>query len=76
MSGLNTAGQQNNVQSTEKDWQIARKLEKIARDIEYTIINGVYQEKRTVQQPQIRLAAFWHFAAEKRGAKIDGRVRL
>ena len=26
MSGLNTAGQQNNVQSTERDWQIARKL--------------------------------------------------
>lgn len=44
MSGLNTAGQQNNVQSTEKDWQIARKLEKISRDIEYTIINGKYQK--------------------------------
>ena len=44
MSGLNTAGQQNNVQTTEKDWQIARKLEKISRDIEYTIINGVYQK--------------------------------
>ena len=44
MSGLNTAGQQNNVQSTERDWQIARKLEKISRDIEYTIINGVYQK--------------------------------
>ena len=44
MSGLNTAGQQNNVEGTELDWQIARKLEKIARDIEYTIINGVYQK--------------------------------
>lgn len=44
MSGLNTAGQENNVQGTERDWQIARKLEKIARDIEYTIINGVYQK--------------------------------
>lgn len=42
MSGLNTAGQQNNAQSTERDWQIARALEKIARDIEYTLINGVY----------------------------------
>lgn len=44
MSGLNTAGQQNNVQSTERDWQTARALEKIARDIEYTLINGVYQK--------------------------------
>lgn len=41
MSGLNTVGQKNNVPS-EKDFQIARALEKIARDIEYTIINGVY----------------------------------
>lgn len=43
MSGLNTAGQKNNVPS-EKDFQIARTLEKIARDIEYTIINGVYNK--------------------------------
>lgn len=43
MSGLNTAGQQNNVQTTEKDFQISKALQKIARDIEYTIINGVFQ---------------------------------
>ena len=43
MSGLNTAGQENNAPS-ERDFQIARKLEKIARDIEYTIINGTYQK--------------------------------
>jgi hypothetical protein len=43
MSGLNTVGQTNNAPS-EKDFQIARTLEKIARDIEYTIINGVYQK--------------------------------
>lgn len=43
MSGLNTAGQQNNVPS-EKDFQIATALKKIARDIEYTIINGAYQK--------------------------------
>lgn len=48
MSGLNTAGQQNNVQSTERDWQTARALEKIARDIEYTLINGVYQKSTGV----------------------------
>ena len=43
MSGLNTAGQTNNAPS-EKDFQITRALEKIARDIEWTIINGVYQK--------------------------------
>lgn len=43
MSGLNTAGQKNNVPN-EKDFQIAKTLEKIARDVEYTIINGVYQK--------------------------------
>lgn len=41
MSGLNTAGQSNNVAS-EKDFQIACALQKIARDIEHTIINGTY----------------------------------
>lgn len=41
MSGLNTARQQNNVPD-EKSWQIARTLEKMARDVEYTFINGVY----------------------------------
>lgn len=41
MSGLNTAGQQNNVPD-EKSWQIAKTLEKIARDVEYTFLNGVY----------------------------------
>lgn len=41
MSGLNTAGQQNNVPD-EKDFQIATTLKKIARDIEASIINGVF----------------------------------
>lgn len=42
LSGINTAGAQNNVIS-EKDFQIAKALEKIARDVEYTFLNGVYQ---------------------------------
>ncbi|CAM3730071.1 SU10 major capsid protein [Mesobacillus zeae] len=42
LSGLNTQGQQNNAPS-EKDFQIARKLEKIARDVNFTFLNGVYQ---------------------------------
>jgi len=42
LSGINTAGSKNAVIS-EKDFQIARALEKIARDIEYTFLNGTYQ---------------------------------
>ncbi len=42
MSGLNTAGQQNNIQGTEKDWQIAKRLEKIARDVEFSMVQGTY----------------------------------
>lgn len=42
LAGLNLAGQQANP-GNEKDWQIARRLEKMARDIEYTFLNGAYQ---------------------------------
>lgn len=42
LSGLNVAGQQANPQ-TELDFQIAAKLQKVQRDIEYTFVNGVYQ---------------------------------
>lgn len=42
LSGINTAGASNNAPS-EKDFQIARALEHIARDIEYTFLNGSYQ---------------------------------
>ena len=41
MSGLNTAGQTANVQD-EINWQIARKLEKIARDVEVSFVQGTY----------------------------------
>lgn len=43
LQGINTAGQQNNAPS-ELDFQIARKLEKVARDVNYTFINGVFQK--------------------------------
>lgn len=46
MSGLNTAGQQNNVPD-EKSWQISRALEKIARDVEYTFLNGVFAKSNS-----------------------------
>ena len=42
LSGINTAGAVNNV-INEKDWQISKALEKIARDVEYTFLNGAYQ---------------------------------
>ena len=42
LSGINTAGQQ--VQPvSEKDFQIAKAMEKISRDLEETILNGSYQ---------------------------------
>ncbi len=41
MSGLNTAGQVNNV-ADELAWQQEQKLKKIARDVEFTFIQGAY----------------------------------
>lgn len=43
MSGVNIAGQQPNPQS-ELEFQISRAMAKIAQDIEYTFINGVYNK--------------------------------
>lgn len=43
LSGINIAGQQANPISDE-DFQIAAKMAKIAQDIEYTFINGIYQK--------------------------------
>lgn len=42
LTGINTAGSTNNAVSL-KDFQIARTLEKIARDVEHTFLNGTYQ---------------------------------
>ena len=42
LSGINTAGAQNNVPN-ELDFQTKAALEKMARDVEYTFLNGVYQ---------------------------------
>lgn len=43
MSGLSTAGQQPNP-AAEKAWQIEQKLKKIARDVEYSFIQGTHQK--------------------------------
>ena len=41
MSGLNIAGQQNNI-SNEKDFQIMLSLQKMARDVDYVFLHGAY----------------------------------
>lgn len=43
LSGVNVANQQANPMN-ELDFQVAVKMQKIARDVEYTFINGVYQK--------------------------------
>lgn len=43
LEGLNLGGQSANP-TNELDFQVARKLEKIATDVEYTFINGVYKK--------------------------------
>lgn len=43
LSGINKAGQQANPQA-ELAWQISKRMEKIACDINYTFINGVYNK--------------------------------
>lgn len=49
LSGLNTAGTQANPAS-DLDWQVARRLEKIARDVEHTFLNGTYAEASKVTE--------------------------
>ncbi len=43
LSGLNTAGQAANPTS-ELDWQVAQRLKKIARDVEFTFLNGTFNK--------------------------------
>lgn len=43
MSGLNTAGQAPSP-ADEKAWQVAQRLKKIARDVEYSFVCGTYQK--------------------------------
>jgi hypothetical protein len=49
LSGLNTAGQSANP-ADELDWQVARRLEKIARDVEYTFLNGTYAKAESAAE--------------------------
>lgn len=47
LSGLNVAGQSANPPS-ELDWQIAQRLKKIARDMEFTFLNGTFAKAGAV----------------------------
>ena len=49
LSGINIANQQANPMN-ELDFQVAAKMQKINRDIEYTFINGVYQKATSDDQ--------------------------
>lgn len=46
LSGINVAGQKPNPQA-ELVWQIARRMEKIANDINYTFLNGTFNKATT-----------------------------
>lgn len=50
LSGINIASQQANPMS-ELDFQVAAKMQKVNRDIEYTFINGVYQKAENDSTP-------------------------
>lgn len=70
LSGINTAGQQNNVQD-EVSWQIAKKMEKIARDVEYSFLQGTFNKttaSSTANQTRGMIAAA--------GTQIDASGQL
>lgn len=59
LDGINTAGAQNNVVS-EKDWQIAKALEEIARKVEWHFLQGTYSastDSDTANQTRGMIAA-------------------
>lgn len=68
LSGLNTQGQVNNAPS-EKDFQIARQLGKIARDVEWTFLNGTYQLAKTVTEANKTRGMY-----EAAGTAIDAKT--
>ena len=46
------AGQSNAISSTEFDWQLARKIEKVRDDIEYNILNSTYNKATNAGEVQ------------------------
>lgn len=71
MSGLNTAGQTANP-SNEKDFQIQQKLIKIARDIEYSFLNGSYQ-KSSAANVANKTRGMFELCTSDAGTSISGK---
>lgn len=69
LSGLNIAGQQANP-TNEKAWQIQQKLVKIARDIEYSFLNGTYQKATRVDVPN-KTRGMIELTTSEAGTSID-----
>lgn len=71
LSGLNTAGQTANP-GDEKAWQIQQKLVKIARDIEYSFLNGTYQ-KATAANVANKTRGMIELTTSESGTSIDAK---
>lgn len=75
LSGINTAGAQNNVPSN-KDWQIAKHLESIARKVEWHFLQGTYALATDADHPNqtrgmIAAAALASNTTAAGGAALD-----
>lgn len=73
MSGVNFAGQTNNVPS-ELDFQIARQTDQMRLDMEYTVLNGVYAKaasKTDTDQTRGFVAAITTNVIDAAGAEVD-----
>lgn len=69
LSGLNTAGQVANP-GDEKAWQIQQKLVKIARDVEYSFLNGTYA-KATAANVANKTRGMIELTTSEAGTSID-----
>lgn len=74
LSGLNTAGQTANP-NDEKPWQIQQKLVKIARDVEYSFLNGSYQ-KSTAEDVANKTRGMIELTTSEAGTSIDASENL
>lgn len=74
LSGLNTARQTANP-NDEKPWQIQQKLVKIARDVEYSFLNGSYQ-KSTAADVANKTRGMIELTTSEAGTSIDATENL
>lgn len=69
LAGLNSAGQEANP-ADEKAWQIQKRLVKIARDVEYTFLNGTYALSTGADSPN-KTRGMIELCKSDAGTKID-----